>query len=313
MLTMAVVSLMVLGLSGNAWAQLKGHYLPGFTGLDNGTQPPPSIWVGAPLYIYPTDTIKDGNGQSIGGQPEITVAFTGVSVAAVTNVKVFGASYGFQAIPIDFMRARLETNSLDVPGSWGFSDIWIAPVWLGWHHPRSDVVASYSFFAPTGEWEFLGRDNSGLGMWSHDFQVGATVHLDSVKKWTTSVLGTYEIHTHKRDTDIQVGDIFTIEGGTGRAFYEKVSGTALPRIINLGVVYYAQFKVTSDEGPEPILAALDKDRVFAIGAEANMFLPKAKLQLTTRLLPEFGARTRTQGLTFLFSIGYQARSLVRQP
>jgi hypothetical protein len=39
--------LMVVGVllssGSSASAQLKGHYIPGFTGLENGTQPPPSI------------------------------------------------------------------------------------------------------------------------------------------------------------------------------------------------------------------------------------------------------------------------------
>jgi hypothetical protein len=32
-----------------------------------------------------------------------------------------------------------------------------------------------------------------------------------------------------------------------------------------------------------------------------------------RLLPEFGARNRTHGLTFLFTRGYQAKSLIQPP
>ena len=153
-------------------------------------------------------------------------------------------------------------------------------------------------------------------MWSHDFQFGTTIHLDDKRAWTTSVLATYEIHTHKKDTDIKAGDILTIEGGTGKAFYEKVAGTAVPRITNVGVVYYAEWKVTGDTGFGPLIdeALADiKDRVFGIGGEVNVFLPKPKLLLGVRVVPEFGARTRTQGLTVLFTVGYQAKSLVKTP
>ena len=48
-----------------AFAQLKGHYIPGFTGLDNGTQPPPGVSVAFFGYAYPTDTIKDASGDTI--------------------------------------------------------------------------------------------------------------------------------------------------------------------------------------------------------------------------------------------------------
>src|SRR5262245_25045513 len=188
----AFALLIIVGPIGNAWAQLKGHYIPGFTGLDNGSQPPPSITLALPVYLYPTDTIKDASGNTVGAQPQITVSFTGLSLIVVTNKKLFGANYGFQAVPVDGMKSRVEAASLDVPGSFGFSDITFAPVWLGWHKPRADVVATWSFFVPSGKWEAGGTDNSGLGMWSNDFQVGTTVHLDDRHAWSTSVLGTYE-------------------------------------------------------------------------------------------------------------------------
>jgi hypothetical protein len=237
-------------------------------------------------------------------------------VLVVTNAKLFGANYGFQVVPVDGMRSRIESNSLDVPGSWAFSDLTVAPLWLGWHKSRADITATWSFFIPTGEWEEGGRSNSGLGMWSNDFQLGTTVHLDTRHEWSTSVLGTYEIHTHKKDSDLRVGDILTLEGGTGRAFYQKVSGTELPRIIKLGVVYYAEFKVTADEGAGPLVDeffANNKDRVFGVGGEVSVFLPKPKLLLDARFVPEFSAHTRTQGLAFLFTAGYQLKSLAKTP
>jgi hypothetical protein len=53
---------LVLGCSASARAQLKGHYIPGFTGLSNGSQGPPGINVVLPIYFYTTDTIKDDAG-----------------------------------------------------------------------------------------------------------------------------------------------------------------------------------------------------------------------------------------------------------
>jgi hypothetical protein len=306
----------VVGVSNDAAAQLKGHYIPGFTGLQNGSQPPPSITLAVPVYVYPTDTIKNDDGETIGANPQINVSFTSVSVVWVTNVKFLGANLGGQALPAAFIRSRIEGNLLDVPGTLEFTDITVQPLWLGWHTTRADFTAGWSFFSPTGKWELGGDDNSGLGMWSNDFQGGTTVRLDSKREWATSLLATYEIHSDKNDVELKVGDILTLEGGTGRAFYHKVDGTPVPRITNLGVVYYAQFKVTSDQGIGPIIDRLlagDKDRVFAIGAEANIFLPKPKLLLGARVIPEFGARNRTQGLTMLLTIGWQAKSLVRAP
>src|SRR5215471_1399535 len=273
--------------AGTASAQLKGHYIPGFTGVGNGTQPPPGVSIALPIFVYPTDTVKDDNGDPLGAHPNITASFVGAGAGIVTNAKVLGAHYGVQIIPLAWMKSRIEGNSLDVPGSFGFTDIYFQPLWLGWETPRADYVAGWGFFTPTGKWALGGTDNAGLGMWSHDFQLGTTVHLDKKRQWSTSGLMTYEIHSEKRDTDLRVGHIITLEGGTGRAFYTPVQGSPIPRIITIGVAYYTQFKATADSGTavQPLNTALanDKDRVFGIGGEASVFLPKARLLLDARI------------------------------
>ena len=311
----SIVCLLLLA-AAPASAQLKGHYIPGFTGLDDGTQPPPGISIALPIYAYPTDTIKNANGDTLGVSPSITASFVGLGLVVVTPTKVLGGHYGAQVIPIAFMKSRIEGNSLDVPGSFGFTDIYFQPLWLGWNTPRADYSVGYGFFAPTGKWNLGATDNAGLGMWSHDLQAGTTVHLDTKHEWSTSGLATLELHSTKKDSTLQVGNILTLEGGTGRAFYERVQGTPLPRIVNIGAVYYGQFKVSADSGSGPLLdprLADGKDHVFAAGGEASIFLPKAKLLLDARVMAEFGAHTRTQGLTMLFSAAYQLKSLVNAP
>lgn len=306
--------LAVTMLPATAHAQLKGHYVPGFTGLQNGSQGPASITIVLPLFFYTTDTLKDDEGNTLGQHPRINSSFLGPGVLWVTNVKVLGGNLGGQVIPLDFMKARIEGPSLDVPGSFNFSDIYIQPLQLGWETARADFVAGWGFFPPTGKWALGGDDNGGLGMWSNDFQAGTTVRLDDKRAWSASVLGTYEIHSKKKDVDVKVGDILTFEGGLGRSFYAKVDGTPLPRIMSIGLAYYAQFKVTGDRASvlTPLLQDR-KDHVFGIGAEASVFLPKPKLLLGFRAIPEFGAVNRTQGWTLMATIGYQAKLFVKTP
>jgi hypothetical protein len=175
-------------------------------------------------------------------------------------------------------------------------------------------VAGWGFFAPTGKWELGGSENGGLGMWSNLFQAGTTVRLDEKREWTTSLLASFEIHSDKKDTDIKVGNILTFEGSVGRSFYAKVAGTPIPRITNVGLVYYAQVKASDDSGPlgTPLLAGRG-DHVFGIGAEASVFLPKPKVLVGFRFVPEFGAINRTEGYTFMVTLGWQAKSLVKLP
>jgi hypothetical protein len=309
--------LLAIGAARDAEAQLKGHYIPGFTGIGNGTQAPPSINVIAPVYFYTTDDIRNDDGESIDVDARINVTFLGAGVAWVTNAKILGANWGGSVVPISFIKSRIEGNSLDVPGSLEFTDITIQPLQLGWHTTRADFVTGYSLFLPTGKWELGGGDNTGLGMWSHDFQAGTTLHLDNEHRWSFSTLGTFEIHSHKEDTDIKVGDILTVEGGLGRTFINvKMMGeTPVPTLItNVGLAYYGQFKVSNDEASvlTPLLEGR-KDYVFGVGLEGNVIIPDPGLVFGLRVVPEFGAHNRTQGWTFMLTLAYELKSLVRLP
>jgi hypothetical protein len=155
------------------------------------------------------------------------------------------------------------------------------------------------------------NDNTGLGMWGNEFTLGSTVYPDQKKTWNAAANFALEFNSDKRDTNIHVGDLGTIEGGLGKTFYKKLSGP-IPLVMNLGIVGYAQFKVTGDSGSDipPVLRGL-KDRVFALGPEFNIFIPGPRLSLLARYEPEFGARNRTQGQTIVFSIVSVAKSLVK--
>ena len=302
-------------LAAGAQAQLKGHYVPGFAGLQSGTQPPPGISVFLPVYFYTTDDIRNDDGESFGASPRVNATFLGPGVALVTNAKLLGGNVGASVAPLNFIKSRIEGNSLDVPGSFAFTDMYVQPIQLGWEKPRADFVAGYGFFAPTGKWEQGDDDNAGLGMWSHLFQAGTTLHLDTTHEWTLSALGSYEIHSHKKDTDLKVGDLLTVEGGLGKTFLklEMVGGKPVPTLVtNLGLVYYGQFKMTSDKaGQGTSLLEGSKDRVFAVGLEGNVIIPKSSMVYGLPIEPEFAARNRTQGWTFLLTVAYELKSLVR--
>jgi len=56
--------------------------------------------------------------------------------------------------------------------------------------------------------------------------------------------------------------------------------------MNLGMAGYAQFKITGDSGSDipPALRGF-KDRVFALGPEFNIFIPKPRLTFLIRYEP----------------------------
>jgi hypothetical protein len=45
--------------------QYKGDHIPGFVGLESGSQAPPGFYVGNVVWVYPTSTIKDSSGNNV--------------------------------------------------------------------------------------------------------------------------------------------------------------------------------------------------------------------------------------------------------
>jgi hypothetical protein len=308
---LAVVCFLVCLVGIPAKAQYKGDHIPGVLGLDSGTQAPPGIYVGDLVWVYPTSTVKDNQGNKINGNGSLTSTIDLILVSYVTNWKLFGANIGGQ-VGIPFIKNRLQLDSLDANTGFGFTDMILTPINLGWHLNRADITTGYTIYFPTGRFQSGGTDNTGLGMYGNELSLGTTVHLDQKKTWNAAANFALEFHTNKSGTNINVGDMATIEGGLGKTFYKKVSGP-IPMITKVGLAGYSQFKVTGDGGSDipPVLRGF-KDRVFALGPEINTYIPKPRLTLLLRYEPEFGARNRTQGQTIVVSVVWVAKSLVKQ-
>jgi hypothetical protein len=292
-----------------SYAQYKGDHIPGFIGLEAGTQAPPGLYLANVVWVYPTSTVKDNAGNAVTLPGSLTSTADIILVNVVTNYKLFGANIGGSgAFP--FIKNRIQFNSLDVSTGFAYTDMFVNAS-LGWALKRVDILAGYNLYIPTGRFSSSGTNNTGLGIWGNEFTIGSTVYLDQKKTWNAAANFALEFHTDKKGTNINVGDLGTVEGGLGKTFYKKVSGP-IPMIMNVGVAGYAQFKVTGDSGSDipPLLQGL-KDRVFALGPEFNIYVPKPRLTFLVRYEPEFAARNRTQGQTIVFSIAWVAKSLVR--
>jgi hypothetical protein len=305
----AILGLLLAALSTQA--QYKGDHIPGFLGLESGTSPAPGLYVGSLLYIYPTSTVKDNNGNNLNLSGSLTTTAPLLLVNVVTPYKIFGANIG-GSIAFPWIANRIQTDSLDVHSGLAYTDMF-GGVTLGWHLKRADVTAGYNLYMPTGSYSPNGNGNTGLGMWGNELTLGSTVYLDQKRLWNAATTFSLEFNTDKSGTNIHVGDVGTFEGGVGRTFYKKVSGP-IPMVMNLGAAYYAQFKVTGDSGSDipPVLQGF-KDRVFAVGPEFNIYIPGPRLNLVARYEPEFGARVHTQGQTIFFSVVWVAKPFIKAP
>lgn len=306
-LTMLVAALVVLPASV-ARAQLNGHNSLGDFGVLSGSQPAPGFYASGFYYRYHTDTIRDRNGGVVGPvipdeRSEITLQALAPIAWYVSELKVLGANYGAMAVvPIANTALAAPIFGLEQETGVGLADLYVQPVNLGWHRERADFTAGLGIFAPTGRYEVDAEDNTGLGMWSFELYGGGTFFFDAAKSWHLATIAFYETHTKKKDSDIKVGDILSLEGGLGKSFREGV--------FVVGAAYYAQWKLSSDELGSDL--PLGKHSVFGLGPEVTLPIAtknKFIASINIRYIWEFGARTKTEGQSLIVTATFPVPSI----
>lgn len=287
-----IVMVLLLMIPGMARAQLSGENIKGDNGLKSGSQPAAGTYITNLNYFYGSNEIKLPN-RTVDLAGGLNLYLNGTAITRVTKKKFLGANYGVQFV-VPALNTQLELpRARTGKEGFGISDLYVMPLYLGWHKKRADYTASFAFYAPTGNFTAGGNNNTGLGMWSYEINGGTTVYLDKQRTWNIATLASYEMHGKKRRVDIKVGDILTLEGGVGKTFQK--------RMLDVGVVYYAQWKVTADSGTDlPRILQLygvdtAKNRSFAVGGEFGKVMPKLESQFNVRVLKEFGNSTATQG------------------
>ena len=258
---LAVFAICILGCSS---LQLKAQYIgdqfPGLAGLKAGSLPDPGLYITLPLYYGDTNiSINDPHGNAV--LKDFTPAIGVIalpSVAVVTRFKIFGATYGVSYTQwiINGILNVASTNYQRSTG-YGFGDIYVQPVILGWHTHAADFTLGYAFFAPTGS------GTSGQHMWVNEIDFGGTLYVGEAKKWNVSTMSYYDFNRKKNNADIKVGNILTLAGGIGRSF---LKGAA-----NAGVAYGAQWKITHDSGADiPAFLPITNGRFFTVGPEIGI-------------------------------------------
>jgi len=300
----AIAGFGLLTATPSAFAQFTGENIRGDYGVNSGSQGPPGIYAIIPYYQQNADRIKDADGNRV-----LADKFQGFDIRlvlptfyAVTSKKILGGNFGFAIVPPFTAFVPERTSAQPPENHWGISDLYVAPIILGWEKSRADFIVGYAFNAPTGKYEVNGSDKTGLGMWSHEIQGGTTVYLDHGKKYSVATSAFLELHTKKKDQDIKVGDILTLEGGA--AYNIENLGAAF------GVGYALQQKVTNDSGTDVPVTALKltnlygKNRVFGIGPDLQTgVFEKGRSfgMLNVRYFWETGAKSSFEGGTLFAS------------
>ena len=284
-----------MGPATDANAQLNTQHIKGVTGLKAGSQPPPHLYLIAPLiYLYNTDTVKNRDGDRLPIDADLTMAAWGLGASHVTKRKLFGADYGYTLL-FAAMNNRIQGTEIDANPGGGISDTAFTPITLGWHSKRADVLTGFTMYLPTGRYTDGADDNTGLGMWGWEPQLGATVYLNEAKAYHASTLMSITAQSKKEDSDTKVGTTLNLEGGMGADFLEGGLTT--------GLVYYASFKLADDQiDGIPGVLIRGKNKTFALGPEVSLALARRGTLygfIRANYQWETYARTTTQGSEFM--------------
>jgi hypothetical protein len=279
-------SCLIAALASPARSQANIPAFRGDVGLLAGTQAPPGVYAGLFYNYYHASRVMDRDFVPL---PITTTTNAGALLLEYSsNWKILGGRWA-ALMGIPWTNVALETSFLEVGSNWGFSDLYVLPLQLGWNFKQADVVFGQGFFAPTGRYQAGVSTNTGLGLWSWETSVGATVYKDTTRKLHFSTLASYQVQGEKRDTDRRPGNVLTLEGGVGARF-RKINGRA-------GAVYYAQWKLTDDKNfilPQRFDA---HHRYFGIGPEMTfgVLTQPVFLSFTIRYYREMWNRVAPQG------------------
>jgi hypothetical protein len=270
----------------------------GWIGLKSGTQPPPGQYITFLYLNYNFDTLKTNDGTQIGGRGSGSVnqSIPAFGYSYVSELKILGANYSATwALPL--ANTAIDFPILTASTDWGPSDMYLQPIQLGWHLKNADMVVGYALYMPTGRFVPGSGNNTGLGQWSNEFSAGFTLYPSEKKTFHLATLAQYYIESGKRNSDQRVGDALQLQGGAGMGFKGG--------LINAGMAYYTQWKVTEDRIPSNLLAFRGKHRYLGFGPEFNTVLPiseKTPVFATFRYIFETGNRVAMQGNLLFFSL-----------
>jgi hypothetical protein len=261
---------------------VAAHYPAGAEGIKGASLPPPGLYFRDYSFYYYADRFKDG-------PPDfrINAYVNAPRVIWMTPVKILGADYGMDVIvPFGYLDYKYSpAPGVTVKDSWfGLGDIEVEPLLLSWHLKKFDFSAGYAFWAPTGDYKPSRPDLIVQGFWSHMLTLGGVWYPDEAKTWAVSLLNRYEFCHQQDQTDVNPGQVYTIEWGLSKS---------LTKTFDVGLIGYYQQQTTEDNGSNAFSDKLD--RKVGIGPEVSAFWPKLGLFTSLRYAYEFAAVERPEG------------------
>jgi hypothetical protein len=238
---------------------------------------------------------------------DIDVFVQVLGVAVVTDKKILGADYGFMILPswgytnVEARATADAVGTISVGGvtkpftagtsvsieddQTGLGDLFVMPLWLGWHGRHYDISLSWGGYLPTGAYDKDDIANIGYGFFTSQTQ--ASFYYYPIEDQSTAIMvsPTWEWHSDNIDKDVQPGQNFTIEYGIGQYLHE---------LLEVGVHGFHQWQITEDSGDDAVNTDT-KDKVSGIGGQVTWWPIKDRLALVGKYVHEYGTEDRLEG------------------
>ena len=275
-----------------------GHYAPGWNGkLKAGVMvSEPGLYMMNTTMFFHAHKFKDGQGE-ISNTDETDYILNALAIVWRPDLTLFGADYqavvtpafgNFSGRPI-----LIEGKPQDAP--FGFTDMFISPIGLGWHWSEFHLIAAVGGFAPTGRYRYGETDNTGLGFWTLMPFTTATYRVNRgiFTKIPFIMSGGlfYEIHSNQKGHDFRPGDSFTFEWSAGTELGEKSS---------IGISGYVYRQVTDPTGAD--VQPVDRYRSNGLGITFSHFFKS--IQLDFRAYHDFNVRNGPEGTLIYLDISW---------
>lgn len=276
--------LLLGGLQGYAQQELS-HYASGEEGIKCATMPGPGWYSRMYVDHYKATTLRDAGGDVIDIGFDLDITVFAPNIIWFPDFKFFGADYGmYMVLPVVRQELTIELAGIHETAH-GLGDINFNPLLLSWHTPRSDIVATFSMYIPTGDYDPQNVVNPGYGYYTYMLSLGATCYSKD-RAWSGAFISRYEFNSEKDGIDVKPGERFQFDWGVARN---------VAQLWEVGLAGFCSWQVADDTGADVVWDPSDHDRLFAIGPEVSYFHYPSTLNISLKHLVEFGGRDRPEG------------------
>lgn len=289
------MSLALVAWGRDAFAQQEvGHKTLGTLGLRAGVQPEPGVYITDRVLHYSASTLRDRNGDAIpvGLDAKTTASAVGIGATVALPLRSTFVNVG---VGIPMARTTVNTKQPEASTDrFGFGDLYVQPLGLGWRRRQFDIVASYAIYLPTGEADPQGGGRISRGHVTHQLGLGATIYFDPERFWYVSALASFDENLRKPHIDFRRGSTLQVQGGIG---------TSPLHLFDIGIAGYGLWQVEDDDGsalPPQLRGA--RDRAYGVGPELGFVIPPIRCRITLRYEHDFGVQARPEGQIFVLGL-----------